>query len=468
MDSKYTEFLKSKATVVKASGFDVPIEELNGNAFEWQKYIVKWALKKGKCALFEDCGLGKTLQQLMFSYEVHRHTGGNVLIAAPLAVVNQTVKEGEKFGISANPCREMSDIKDGINITNYEMLEHFEPSAFVGIVLDESSILKGLSSKTRQYITESYRNTPFKLACTATPSPNDFMELGNHAEFLGIMTRAEMLATFFVHDGGSTSSWRLKGHAQASFFEWVASWGCCMTKPSDLGFECDGYDLPELEIIEHTVKSNDIETDEGQMLLFAQTSQSLSERQRNRRNSIDERARKAAEIVNSYDGQSLVWCDLNDESRKCTEYISGAVEVKGADSDAHKISAMTGFSHGDVKVLVSKPSIAGWGMNWQNCSNMVFVGLSDSFEAYYQAIRRCYRFGQRSKVTVHIVISDGEGAVKQNIERKQANALKMTSELVKHTKDILAADIKSTVRNTESYFAHEEMLIPDWLRSETA
>ena len=463
----YLSFLRKQLIIAPESGFEVVMNNLNSNAFEWQKHIVKWALKKGKCALFEDCGMGKTLQQLMFAGEVNKHTKMPVLIVAPLAVASQTVKEGEKFGIAVNACREQSNVINGINITNYEILEHFNADSFSGIVLDESSILKGQASKTRQYIIDKFKDTPFKLACTATPAPNDYMELGNHAEFLGIMSRAEMLATFFVHDGGNTSSWKLKGHAASKFFEWIASWACCMTSPSDLGFDGSSYQLPELEIKEYTVESNDIETADGQTMLFASTSQSLQERQKNRRISIEQRARKAADIVNAYDGQSLVWCDLNDESKLLTELIDGAVEVKGTDKDDYKRDAMLGFSNGTNKVLVSKPSIAGWGMNWQNCCNVVFVGLSDSFESYYQAVRRCYRFGQKNKVTVHIIISDGEGAVKQNIERKQADAQRMTSELVKYTKDILQSDIKSTVRMTENYYALDEMIIPEWLRSET-
>ncbi len=335
----YLDFLRSKRIIAPESGFDVELDDLNNNAFEWQKHIVKWALKKGKCALFEDCGLGKTLQQLMYADQVQRYTGKPVIIVAPLAVAPQTVKEGEKFGISVHLCRGQEDVLNGINITNYEILNHFDADAFSGIILDESSILKGQASKTRQYIIDKFRDTPFKLACTATPAPNDFMELGNHAEFLGIMSRAEMLATFFVHDGGNTSSWRLKGHAADKFFEWIASWACCMTSPADMGFDGTDYQLPELEIKEYTVASNDIETSDGQTMLFASTSQSLQERQKNRRISIEQRARKAAEIVNAYSGQSLVWCDLNDESKLLSELITDSVEVKGSDKDDYKRDA---------------------------------------------------------------------------------------------------------------------------------
>lgn len=459
----YVDFLKNKHFVVKDSGFTADKNSLNPNLFEWQKDVVKWALKKGKCALFEDCGMGKTPQQLSWAHEVYRKTGCNVLILAPLAVAAQTQREGEKFGINVTICRGQQDVKPGVNITNYEMIEHFDTSKFTGIVLDESSILKDYSSKTKQLLIDSFSDTPYRLCCTATPAPNDFVELGNHAEFLGIMTRTEMLSTFFVHDGGDTAKWRLKGHAESKFFEWVASWACCMTSPADLGYEQDGYNLPKLNVIEHVVKSDDLEDESGQSLLFASTSQSLMERRQARRSSLDQRVSLASEIANSTPSQVLVWCDLNDESRLLTESIYDAVEVKGADTNQHKTESMMGFSRGEVKCLVSKPKIAGWGMNWQNCHEMIFVGLSDSFESYYQAVRRCWRFGQKEQVNVHIVVSDAEGAVKANIERKQKDAERMTRELVKFTQKILEADIKSTKRISETYYAFEEMEVPKWL-----
>ena len=463
----YEQFLKSKQITTKSSGFQVDKSALNKNAFDWQKDVISWALNKGKCALFEDCGLGKTLQQLIWADEVCKKTGGNVLILAPLAVAAQTQKEGEKFGIDVNICRSQEDILGGINITNYEMIEHFNAAEFIGIVLDESSILKHHSSKTRMALTDSFKDIPYKLCCTATPAPNDFVELGNHAEFLGIMSRTEMLATFFVHDGGDTAKWRLKGHAESKFFEWVASWACCMTSPTDLGYKCSGYDLPSLNIIEHIVKSDDLENSDGELMLIAETSLSLQERRQARKSSLSDRVSVAAEIANNTNGQVLVWCDLNDESNQLAHSINGAVEVTGADKNEHKTNSMIGFSNGDIRCLVSKPKIAGFGMNWQNCNNVIFVGLSDSFEAYYQAIRRCWRFGQTKSVNVHIVVGEAEGAVKANIERKQADAQRMTSELVKFTKDILEADIKSTTRITESYYAFDKMIVPDWLRSET-
>jgi len=460
----YQDFLKHKKLTTECSGFDVDIKNLNDNAFDWQKDVIKWALKKGKAALFEDCGLGKTLQQLIWADEVSKYTNKPVLILAPLAVANQTQKEGDKFGILVNICRDQEDVRDGVNITNYDIVHKFDANIFSGIVLDESSILKHHSSKTRAYLTESFKHTPYKLCCTATPAPNDFMELGNHSEFLGIMTMPEMLSTFFLHDGGDTAKWRLKGHAEQKFFEWIASWACCMTSPADLGYDGNDYQLPELNVQEHIVKSHELVDRDGQCLLVASVSQNLMERRQARRGSINDRTQKAADIANAYGGQTLVWCDLNDESALLSRLINNSVEVKGGDNPNHKTNVMMGFSDGSVKCLVSKPSIAGWGMNWQNCDNMIFVGLSDSFESYYQAVRRCWRFGQTKPVNVHIVISDAEGAVKHNIERKQRDAQRMTEELVKYTRSILAADIRSTTKISEGYFAFDNIKLPKWLK----
>lgn len=465
---EYHRFLKEKKIVSSTCGFCVKKESLNRNAFDWQKDIVIWALKKGKAALFEDCGLGKTLQQLMWAEKVAEHTKKPVLVFAPCSVVCQTVKEGQKFGITAKAVRQMDDIENGINITNYEIAEHFEMQMFGGVVLDESSILKDFTSKTKQTLVEMCKCVPYRLCCTATPSPNDYTELGNHAEFLDVMSRTEMLCSFFVHDGGDTSSWRLKGHAADAFFEWVASWACCMTNPSDLGYSGEEYKLPALVIREHIVKSSSLEDSDGQLRLYCQTVQTLNERRSARRNSLVERCRTAADIANSTDEQCLVWCDLNDESMELAKIIKNCVEVKGSDSEHHKASAMSDFTEKNVKCLVSKPSIAGWGMNWQQCHRMVFVGLSDSFEAYYQAVRRCWRFGQKQPVYVDIVISDAEGAVKANIEKKQSDAVRMTCNLVKHTKTILKAEIQSTERMTETYLTTVPMKLPAWIGGSAA
>lgn len=457
----YAEFLKTKEIRADATGFEPT--GANPMLFGWQSDIVRWALKKGKACIFADCGLGKTPMQLQWAAQVYEHTGLPVLILAPLAVAAQTQREGIKFGVGVTVCRSASDVKPGVNITNYEMLDHFEPTSFGGVVLDESSILKNASGKTRRQITDAFRLTPYKLCCTATPAPNDFMELGTHAEFIGVMTQAEMLSTFFIHDGGDTSKWRLKGHAVDKFFAWVASWACCLTSPADLGYPDDGFILPDLRVHEVTVKSQTIEDADGQMLLMTPVSQTLNERRAARRDSLEARVSAAAEIANASDEQVLAWCDLNDESMALAAAINGAVEVSGSQPADIKERNMDAFTAGAARALVSKPSIAGWGMNWQQCHRMIFVGLSDSFEAYYQAVRRCWRFGQTKPVDVYIVISDAEGCVKDNIERKQRDARKMTAEIVKHTRDILSDEIRQTVRMSETYIATERVELPKWI-----
>ena len=459
----YKEFLERKKIRVKSHGFEP--DRRNDRLFGWQSDVVRWSLLKGRSAIFADCGLGKTAMQLQWADDVSRYTGKPVIILAPLAVAQQTRREGEKFGVNVTVCRTRDDLRDGVNITNYEMVEHFRADDCSGIVLDESSILKHATSKTRKLLTDVFSHTPYKLCCTATPAPNDFMELGTHSEFLGVMTQTEMLSTFFVHDGGDTAKWRLKGHAEDKFFEWVASWACCMTSPADLGYDGAGYDLPPLNVHEIIVESQEKESEDGQIMLFADVASTLNERRGARRDSLQDRVKRAADIANGTDEQVLVWCDLNAESNALTAAIDGAVEVSGSNTLAQKESSMNGFTVGENRVLVSKPSIAGFGMNWQQCSKMIFVGLSDSFESYYQAVRRCWRFGQEKPVDVYIIISDAEGAVKANIERKQSDAERMTRELVRFTKDILAAEIHKTVRMSESYFAVEKMEVPNWLIS---
>lgn len=448
----YEDFLKSKAQAVPCCGFSIKKAELKQCLFDWQKDIVCWALKKGKAALFEDCGLGKTLQQLEWGRVVAEKTGKPCLILAPLAVSRQTKKEGAKFGYDVNACRDQSQVVSGINITNYEILDHFDLSAFGGIVLDESSILKHYSSKMRNQIIDSCENVAYKLSCTATPAPNDYMELGNQAEFLGVMKRSEMLATFFVHDGGQTSKWRLKGHAQNDFWQWLASWAVVLTTPADLGYDSAGYILPELNIQYVTVPSD---------MPVAST---LSERRNARRASLEQRCEKAAELIsNEDDAQWLVWCDLNDEANYLRGIIPGSREVRGSDKPQYKENMLSAFSIGFCRKLITKPSIAGFGLNWQTCHNMIFVGLSDSYEMMYQAIRRCWRFGQTSKVNVYIVTSEAEGAVCENIQRKEQQCQTMIKEMVSHTKDILAEDIKATFRITEPYIPKTAMKIPAWL-----
>ena len=464
MNTSYYEFIKNKNKSVPNAGFDIKTDSLNKNLFKWQKDVVRWALNKGKCALFLDTGLGKTFCQLEWAYQVCKKTGGNVLIFAPLAVSHQTKREGEKYGIEVNICRDMNNIKNGINIANYEIMDRFIISDFIGIVLDESSCIKHFGAKTARYLIEQCYTTNYRLCCTATPAPNDFMELGMHSEFLGVMKRSEMLSTFFVHDGGETAKWRLKGHAESEFWKWVASWACVIKTPGDLGYSDDGYILPKLTITQHIVESK-IFVSGDQALLFCEHAKTLNDRRAARRNSVIERVNKAAEIANGSNEQVILWCDLNYESEMLSKIINGAVEVRGSDTTDHKTDTIINFLNGSIKAIISKSSIYGFGINLQNCHRIIFVGMNDSFESYYQAVRRCYRFGQKYPVDVHIITSESEGAVKANIERKHKNAEKMIQEMVKHTKDILKSEINQTVRIQETYIPVEKMKIPKWLEA---
>lgn len=443
---QYEDFLATKAKSVTPSGFDIAESALNPALFDFQRAIARWALKKGKAAMFLDTGLGKTIQQCEWAHQVVQHTGGNVLIAAPLCVSQQTVEEAAKFGIEVRYVRDQSQVQPGISITNYEMLKHFDPAQFVGVVLDESSILKDHTSKTRQMIIEMFSRTPYRLSCTATPSPNDFMELGNQAEFLGVMSAVEMLAMYFVHDGGETSKWRLKGHGKTRFWEWMASWAICIKNPSDLGFDGSAYVLPALNIHEHVIE---VPVVDGQ--LFAGVAQTLSERRHAKRQSMDDRVQQVADMVNASDEEWIVWCHLNDESSALAKAIPDAVEVYGSLDPDEKERRIMAFTHGEARVLISKPSISGFGMNWQHCRNQAFVGLDDSFESYYQAVRRCYRFGQQREVNVHLVSSEAEGAIKANLERKQQQSDDMSSAMVEHMRVIMQKEIKGTVMEKSTY-----------------
>lgn len=447
----YQDFLNNKKFVLESSGFDIDKNELNPKLFDYEKDIVRWALAKGRAAIFADCGLGKTAMQLEWANQVSKRTGGKVLILAPLAVAPQTAKEGEKFGIEAIVCESQSDCKE-ISITNYEKLDRFIAKEFTGIVLDESSILKSFTGKVRTQIIDTFNKVPYKLACTATPSPNDYMELGNHSEFLGVMTRAEMLSMFFVHDGGETSKWRLKGHAENVFWQWMASWAVFIGNPRDLGYAEQGFDLPELNV-------NQIIVDGDKPTMDTLT---LTQRRQARKESIGLRCSTAADLVNDSEEQWLVWCDLNDESSLLHSMIDKSVEVKGSDKPEHKKDSMLSFSDGNIKALVTKPKIAGFGMNWQNCHNMIFVGLSDSYEAYYQAVRRCWRFGQGKPVNVYIIISAKEGCVKDNIEQKQKKDEQMKSRMIELTKEITKKELRKTCRISTPYDAEKEMQLPKW------
>lgn len=444
---EYSEFLKHKKIQDIPTGL-ANVPELNPMLFDFQRDIVKWALKRGRAAIFADCGMGKTPMQLEWA----RHIPGRVLIVAPLAVSAQTIREAEKFHEDKITYSPDGRLESSIVITNYERIEHFDPSMFTGIVLDESSILKSYTGKYRTDLIERFGNVKYRLACTATPAPNDFMELGNHAEFLGAMKRTEMLSMFFVHDGGETQTWRLKGHAEKEFWRWVCSWAVMIRKPSDLGYDDGKFILPPLNMEQITVHSE--EPTDG--MLFAMEAQSLVERQGARRATIFDRASACAEKVNATKDQCLVWCDLNDESAELVRLIPDAVEVKGSDTEAHKEKAMLDFARGDIRVLVTKPKIAGFGMNWQKCHNVFFVGLSDSYEAFYQAIRRCWRFGQEYPVDCKVITSDIEGAVVKNIQRKEEDAKRMAEMMVENMHEINAENIRGIERTRSEYTTRDE------------
>lgn len=455
---KYQEFLKTKEYHYENTGFDIDISDLNSNLFDFQKQIVKWALKKGRCALFLDTGLGKTICQLEFANQVCKKENGKALILAPLAVSRQTKSEGEKFGIEVTICRTQSDVKDGINITNYEMLKHFNPNEFICVVLDESSILKASLGKMSNEIIDIFRFTKYKLACTATPSPNDYTEFGNHCEFLNIMSRTEMLATFFINDA-KEGQWRMKRHAESKFWEWLASWAMVVKNPKDIGYPDDRYNLPKLNISHIIVDSK---VAKGQ--LIPSVAKSLQERRQARKDSIIDRVNVVGNLIKDMDS-CLIWVDYNDESAYIKKSFN-ITEVKGADTDEHKENSMIGFANGDIKFLVSKPSICGFGMNFQKCHNMIFCGISDSYEKFYQAVRRCYRFGQENEVNVYVIISRRELSVLNNIKKKQEQHDKMSYEMVERTSEILKNEIHSTTKITEDYTADLSVVLPVWLKTE--
>lgn len=449
--SDYEEFLDKKVSVIQNVGFnpgDVP-----KIFFPFQKDLTKWAIRKGRSAIWAGCGLGKTFMQLEWAKQVSNHTNQPVLIFAPLAVSKQTQKEGIKIDI------DISLNNAGVlRINNYEQLHNINPSDFSGIVLDESSILKSFAGKFKNRIIESFYSTPYKLCCSATPSPNDFTEIGNHAEFLNICSRSEMLSTYFVHDSGETQKWRLKGHAEKEFFKWLSTWAVMIEKPSDLGYDDNGFILPELKITQHIIKSK-----YNGDSLFPELAKTLNERRQARRESLDDRCNLAADLSSGSNEPWLYWCDLNMESAMLSNIVENNVEVKGADKNELKEKRMLGFSSGEYQKLITKPKIAQFGMNWQHCNNMVFVGLSDSFEAMYQAIRRCWRFGQTRPVNVHIVISEKEGNVLANIKQKEAKAAKMLSQMIKYMSDLTKQEIKKTSKSTIEYKPKIKMGLPSWI-----
>lgn len=636
----YTEFLKQKEITDPHTGIiDLPdlAPQLNG----FQRDIVRWALRRGRAAVFAGTGLGKTFMSLAWADAIKRATGHDTIILTPIAVAPQFVSEGEKFGIQVTHCKTQADVRPGINVTNYEKIEHFDVEKFGAVILDESSILKAYDGKTRTMLIELFRNTPFRLAATATPSPNDFMELGNHAEFIGAMSYTDMLSMFFTHDGGETQKWRLKGHAEGAFWRWMCSWAVMLTHPRDLGYDDAGYDLPPLRQHQHTVR---VDFDGNGDTLFAIEARTLSERIKARRDTVAERVALAFKIVtdkelcdklscgnqntqreggknitltpknesggksnhvrqkktpntcdntgrrslkNSAEQESnkiesilldesgtrqtmssppnasnhqsgetqrksemrgcahnsalafqntmicsphrgvvaqsvvsdqpisavgdctsitaiqaarfaasfaghatsvsessgtihpssewqpttwipsepwFIWCNLNDEQDALERVFKGAcISVRGSMSEEDKKESILAWMRGDQPIMISKPSVMGFGLNLQHCNNTIFVGLNDSFEQLYQAIRRFWRFGQTKPVDVHFIAAETEGAVVANVKRKEADAERMVRSMVHHMADLSSSEIRGSKRGTPDYTPTEKIILPNFL-----
>lgn len=425
---EYSTFLQTKRATVRAEGIEIELDALHEALFPFQVQIVQWALHKGRAAIFADCGLGKTFMQLEWGRQVHAHTGGDVLILAPLAVAGQTIAEGRKLGITVHLCRTQADVQPGLNITNYEMLQHFDASHFTGVVLDESSILKSYMGKTKRALVDAFAQTPYRLACTATPAPNDVMEIGNHSEFLGVMPSPEMLMRWFINDTMKSGHYRLKGHAEKDFWQWVASWAISIRKPSDLGYSDEGFALPELQITRHYV---DVDVTQGvnEGELFRAPTMSATNLHKEMRLTATDRAQAVADLVNNSGETWAVWCNTNYEADELVKRIPEAIEVRGSDSIPEKERKLMDFTEGRARVIITKPGIAGYGLNWQHCHKTAFVGLSYSFEDFYQATRRLYRFGQRQPVEVVIVAAETESTLVTTLERKIYAHLQMSESM---------------------------------------
>lgn len=451
--NEYEKWVGEKAKPIDVHGIDGadPADHL----FPHQKDLIRWALSRGRSAIFADTGLGKGPMLLDWARVVSEK--GRVLILAPLAVAQQLAREAKRFGSPGEYVR--ADNGSQVVITNYEMLDRFDPTAFEGVVLDESSILKSFTGATRNAIIDAFQQTPYRLACTATPAPNDYTELGNHSEFLGIKTRVEMLAEYFAHDGGSTHDWRLKGHAEESFWRWVCSWAAVVRRPSDLGYEDGAYALPPLRMHEHVIAA-DHRSAWSEGLLFAPTASTLSDQRAVRRMTRSERAKKATELSTGSD-PVLIWCELNAEGDDVTAAIPDAVQISGADSLDAKEARLLGFIDGTHRVLVTKPSMAGFGLNLQHCARQIFVGASHSYEGTYQAIRRSWRYGQTRPVDVHVIRAEVEDSISANYRRKEADAERLQDMLVSYAKQYQNVS-SAAVKEWNEYDPKVNMIVPSW------
>jgi len=455
--SDYLEFIagKDRSTIFNR----IPEEWMPDAAFDYQKTIIRWALRKGRACIFAGTGLGKTLMELAWAENVQRFSKWRVLVLAPLAVSDQIVAEGERFGVKVKKIRTESDIDGpGIYVTNYAKIHMVKGHEWCGIVLDESSIIKHHDGATKAELIEFADGIEYRLASTATPAPNDWMELASHAEFLGVCSRAEMLSTYFVHDGGETQKWRLKGHAVTPFWKWVCSWGALLQSPEDIGFDGSRHKLPELRQHLASITSNSLLPGE----LFVVEAATLQERLAAKRKTVDERVAETARVVASHpDEVWVVWCHLNSESDALAESIPGSVELRGDQDEATKERILREFAEGKIRVLIGKPSMCGFGLNWQHCSKMIFVGLNDSWEQIYQAIRRCWRFGQKRPVDVWFVAADIEGNVVANIERKDKQAKEMADRMIAETSVFVTDELKDG-RNIQVEYKREVKTGQGW------
>lgn len=455
----YRKFLLSKVEAAQSRGLDYS-GELNPSLFSYQRDVVRYLLKIGRGAAFLDTGLGKTLIQLEWARIVREHTRRPVIILTPLAVARQTEREAARFGIDATVASEQSDVtRAAVYITNYEKLQHFAPESFGGVVLDESSILKAFTGTTKRRLCEAFAGTPFRLACTATPAPNDYMEIGNHSEFLGVMPGPEMLSRFFINDTMNFGTYRLKGHAIKPFWQWVASWAVAMSKPSDLEYSDDGFALPELSVKRHYVKSD--LTEGATDTLFRIPEMSATSVHKEKRLSARQRAERIAELVAADTKEPwLLWCETNYEADALTDVIEGACELRGDEPEKSKERKLLAFLEGNERILITKPKIAGFGLNFQHCARVGFMGLTFSYEQFYQAVRRCWRFGQKRPVQVHVVLADTERQIWSVIERKMQQHDEMKARMCRE-------NFKHTVRSyqiKEDYNPTLPMQIPGWLR----
>lgn len=456
----YEDFVAAKRSSLHFEGIENP--DLRDCLFPFQGDLVRWALRRGRAAVFAGTGLGKSLMELSWSSEVSKR--GRVLGLAPLAVAEQLVQEGEKFGIPAVYARRGSDCSAPITVTNYELLSHFDPDDFVGVFIDESSIMKDFTGALRNQIIETFARTPFRLAGTATPAPNDDTELGNHAEFLGIKTRTEMLSEYFVHDGGTTSEWRLKRHAEREFWRWVCSWAAMVSKPSDLGYDNGAYDLPPLIMHEERVEARH-EDYAAAGYLFAPVAITLSEQRSIRRSTRDRRIAKCQEILARFPGEpAVIWCELNQEQDETAAALGKyAISITGSMKPEVKVSLHQDWLNEKAPCLITKGEIFGRGMNWQHCALQIFLGSSHSFEKIFHSIRRSWRFGQRRPVDIFMILAENEEAIVSNYRRKELSFARMTEAMIEHTQEFVRGNVLSARHEYLNYEPQIDLTIPEWL-----